>query len=322
MLANRVVAPEHNLLTVATREIGRRAQAGQFAQIRVPGGRVFLPRPFSFLATADDYCVFLWRVVGPGTSALGGVAEGTELDLLGPLGQGFDLAAAAAGEVILVGGGVGVPPLVHAAAELAPLTGTALVGAARAEFLLCEQEFAALGWHVQVATDDGSRGHRGFVTELLEQVLTRGAGRDRAVPAAATTQPDAEQIPVSGPERQAAAIPSSSAQAPWDALVPEGAVPRAATIPHAKHAPVRAVGWDGKRPTVLACGPHPMLHRCAELAAASGAPCQVALEEPMACGFGVCLGCAIRVHARHSDAPAYALVCRDGPVFPAEKVVW
>ena len=259
MLANRAVAPEHNLLTVATREVGRRARAGQFAQIRVPGDAVFLPRPFSFLAAAADRCTFLSRAIGPGTRALAGLAEGAELDLLGPLGHGFDLAAAAAGEVILVGGGVGVPPLVHAAAELAPLTGTALIGAARADFLLCEQQFADLGWHVQPATDDGSRGHHGFVTELLEHAFTRAAERD--------VQP----------------------------------------------------------PTVLACGPHPMLHRCAELAAAAGASCQVALEEPMACGFGVCLGCAIRVHISNPDdpeGPAYALVCRDGPVFPAEQVRW
>ena len=253
------MAPEHNLLTVATREIGRRAHAGQFAQIRIPGGAVFLPRPFSFLATADDRCVFLSRVVGPGTSALAGVAEGTELELLGPLGQGFDLVAAAAGsEVIAIGGGVGVPPLIHAAAELAPVTGTALIGAARGELLLCEQEFANLGWQVQVATDDGSRGHHGFVTELLEQAVARTAAR------------------------------------------------------------------EAQSPTVLACGPHPMLHRCADLSAASRASCQVALEGPMACGFGVCLGCAIRVQAP-ADSPrrtAYALVCRDGPVFPADDIMW
>ena len=259
MLGNRVVAPEHNLLTVATREIGRRARAGQFAQIRVPGDAVFLPRPFSFLAAEDDRCAFLSRAVGPGTRALAGLAHGTELELLGPLGRGFDLAAAAAGEVVLVGGGVGVPPLVHAASELAPRTGTALIGAARGELLLCEEELATLGWQVRVATDDGSRGHHGFVTELLEQALP----------------------PVPG----------------------QGAQP----------------------PTVLACGPHPMLRRCAELAAATGAACQVALEEPMACGFGVCLGCAIRVHSRNPDdppGPAYALVCRDGPVFPAAQVLW
>ena len=244
---------------------------------------MFLPRPFSFLVTADDYCVFLSRVVGPGTSALGGVAEGTELELLGPLGQGFDLTAVAAGEVILVGGGVGVPPLVHAAAELAPLTGTALIGAARGEFLLCEREFAALGWQVQLATDDGSRGRHGLVTELLQQALARAPARDAAVPRQATT---------TTPEEQS-----------W----------------------ARAAGQARRAPTVLACGPHAMLRRCAELAAGFGAACQVALEEPMACGFGVCLGCAIRVHAPHPDDPAgptYALVCRDGPVFPAERVLW
>ena len=259
MLANRVVAPEHNLLTVATNEIGRRAHAGQFAQITIPGEGVFLPRPFSFLAAQRDRCLFLFRAIGPGTRVLAGLAEGTELELLGPLGHGFDLAVTATSEVILVGGGVGVPPLVHAASELAPLTGIALIGAARADFLLCGQEFADLGWQVQVAADDGSQGHHGFVTELLEQALS-----------------------------------SASVRGPQPA-------------------------------TVLACGPHPMLHRCAKLAAATGAACQVALEEPMACGFGVCLGCAIRVHNHNPDdpaGPAYALVCRDGPVFPAEQVLW
>lgn len=254
MLANHPAAPGHNLITVATRAIGRRARAGQFAQIRIPGSGVFLPRPFSFLAAEDDYCSFLSRAVGPGTRALAGAAAGTELDLLGPLGRGFELAAAAAGRVILVGGGVGVPPLAHAAAELAPLTGSALLGAARGELLLCEEELAGRGWQVRVATDDGSRGHHGLVTDLLQAALAA--------------------------------------------------------------APARAA--------VLACGPHPMLRRCAELTAAAGVPCQTAVEEPMACGFGVCLGCAIRVRAAGNggDRPGYALVCRDGPVFPAEQVLW
>ena len=283
VLANRVVAPEHNLLTVATREIGRRAKAGQFAQIRVPGGAVFLPRPFSFLSADADRCTFLSRSIGPGTRALAGLPEGTEVDLLGPLGHGFDLSVAAAGEVILVGGGVGVPPLVHAAAEL-PLTGTALIGAARAEFLLCEQQFADLGWQVRPATDDGSRGHRGFVTDLLQQELV-GASRHSAsaVPVAATVPPDEARPPANTAGR---------------------------TLPPT---------------TVLACGPHAMLHRCAELVAAAGVTCQVALEEPMACGFGVCLGCAIRVRTPNPDdpaGPAYALVCRDGPVFPADQILW
>lgn len=253
VLANQAAAPGHNLITVATRAIGRRARAGQFAQIRIPGRGVFLPRPFSFLAAEDDHCSFLSRAVGPGTRALAAAAAGTELDLLGPLGRGFELAAAAAGRVILVGGGVGVPPLVHAAAELAPRTGSALLGAARGELLLCEEELAGRGWQVRVATDDGSRGHHGLVTDLLQAALAASA-----------------------------------------------------------------------RAVVLACGPHRMLRRCAELTAAAGVPCQTAVEAPMACGFGVCLGCAIRVRAAGNgrDRPEYALVCRDGPVFPAEQLLW
>ncbi len=69
--------------------------------------------------------------------------------------------------------------------------------------------------------------------------------------------------------------------------------------------------------TVYACGPTPMMQRCAEIAAAVDAPCQVSLENGMACGFGVCLGCAAP-----RSAGGYALVCREGPVFDATQVVW
>jgi dihydroorotate dehydrogenase electron transfer subunit len=68
---------------------------------------------------------------------------------------------------------------------------------------------------------------------------------------------------------------------------------------------------------VYACGPTAMLRRCAELAAASGAPACASLENHMACGFGVCLGCAVPVRAG-----GFALVCRDGPVFDAAQVAW
>ena len=389
VVANRVVAPEHNLLTVATVEIGRRARAGQFAQIRVPGDAVFLPRPFSFLAAAEDHCQFLSRAVGPGTRALAEVAPGTELELLGPLGQGFDLAAAAAAdEVILVGGGVGVPPLVHAAAELAPHTGTALIGAVRGDLLLGVEELTRLGWQVQVATDDGSRGHHGLVTDLVQHALERAAGTSG--PAAAGSAPNPELaagIPGSFADASSSAANCESAagtpasgrvasgsaanrRSPAGTPAPGGVASNSAANRESTSgtrttgpgsAPFRAVGagaasgsaanhvppsgeagvsaaacsGSGSPPRavlVLACGPHPMLRRCAELAGAAEVACQVALEEPMACGFGVCLGCAIRVRAPAADGAAgivegaaraaYALVCRDGPVFAAERVVW
>jgi dihydroorotate dehydrogenase electron transfer subunit len=70
-------------------------------------------------------------------------------------------------------------------------------------------------------------------------------------------------------------------------------------------------------PRVYACGPTPMMRRCAEIAAAAGRPCCVSLENNMACGFGVCLGCAAPLR----DG-GYALVCRDGPMFDAAAMNW
>ena len=74
---------------------------------------------------------------------------------------------------------------------------------------------------------------------------------------------------------------------------------------------------EGPVSTVYCCGPTPMMWRCAELAVAASVPCVVSLENHMACGFGVCLGCA-------APRPAgdYALVCRDGPVFDAAEIRW
>lgn len=76
------------------------------------------------------------------------------------------------------------------------------------------------------------------------------------------------------------------------------------------------------RPTVYACGPTPMMAACARLAASAGARCFVSLENNMACGFGVCLGCAAPLATRPDAPRAYALVCRAGPVFEAAEVAW
>ncbi|MDG2335661.1 MAG: dihydroorotate dehydrogenase electron transfer subunit [Myxococcota bacterium] len=68
---------------------------------------------------------------------------------------------------------------------------------------------------------------------------------------------------------------------------------------------------------LFACGPTPMMHACAKIAQEQRLECQVSLENNMACGFGVCLGCAVPVHSG-----GYSLVCRAGPVYPADQVVW
>jgi dihydroorotate dehydrogenase electron transfer subunit len=73
----------------------------------------------------------------------------------------------------------------------------------------------------------------------------------------------------------------------------------------------------GDSSRVYACGPTPMMRRCAEIASAHARPCVVSLENNMACGFGVCLGCAAPL-----SAGGFALVCRDGPMFDADRVAW
>lgn len=131
--------------------------------------RPYLPRALSFLRAADGQLSFMLEAVGPGTRRLAQLDAGDELWLTGPLGCGFDQPADGR-RALLVGGGVGVPPLASWATVLdAPAT--ALLGfrdaahAAGAELLA--------GVDVALATDDGSVGHHGRVTELLAAELDR-----------------------------------------------------------------------------------------------------------------------------------------------------
>jgi dihydroorotate dehydrogenase electron transfer subunit len=125
------------------------------------GERPFLPRAFSYLRFTDGILEFLWEDVGPGTRRLSELRPGDELWLLGPLGNGF----APAPDPLLVAGGIGIVPL---ACWQDAVGGLALLGfrdephAEAAELMSGE---------VALATDDGSAGHHGFVTELLSAEL-------------------------------------------------------------------------------------------------------------------------------------------------------
>jgi dihydroorotate dehydrogenase electron transfer subunit len=125
--------------------------------------RPFLPRAFSYLRRRPGELEFLLEDVGPGTRRLGELEPSEDLWLLGPLGRGFD-APGEGRRPLLVGGGIGIVPLVALQAELAA---PALLGFRDA----AHAEAATLLDDVILATDDGSRGHRGLVTELLEERL-------------------------------------------------------------------------------------------------------------------------------------------------------
>lgn len=170
-------------LTLRAPEIAGRVTAGQFVEVRCVPGRSYsvdplLRRPFSVceVRPEEGTISLIYRVVGHGTRALSAVVAGTELDLLGPLGHSFPDPAAGKGLLVLVGGGLGIPPMV-AAAERARAAGrqaSAIIGARSKVYLAGGDELAASGVPVTVMTDDGSVGQKGFVTQPLKQMLDLG----------------------------------------------------------------------------------------------------------------------------------------------------
>lgn len=196
-------------------------------------GRPYLGRAVSALYAREGGVGFLLEDVGPGTHRLCALGVGEEVWLVGPLGRGFE-APLAGCEALLVGGGVGIPPL---ALFQERWGGRALVGF-RDEAHVAGAELLR---GAEVATDDGSVGHHGFVTDLLEREL---GGADGGI-------------------------------------------------------------------CVYACGPPPMLETVRLLALEHDVSTRLALEAPMACGFGACFGCVVATH------DGYKRVCVDGPVFDA-----
>jgi dihydroorotate dehydrogenase electron transfer subunit len=229
---------------------------GQFLQIRVTEElSPFLRIPLSISGVDPSAGVveILYEVMGPKSEALARARPGDLLSCLGPLGKGFDPPGA--GRVILVGGGIGVPPLLYLGrqARSGGCDVRLLVGARTARKLLPASLLDPAAEQVLVATDDGSEGHSGMVTDLLVSELD-----------------------------------SSTESA------------------------------------VFACGPHGMMARVAAVCQEFDVACEVSLEEYMACGFGVCVGCVVEVTggADLSDYARYSRVCVDGPVFDARGVVW
>ena len=141
------------------------AAPGQFVNIRLDG--LFLRRPISVCDVEGDILTIIYKVVGKGTEQLSRMTHG-ELDLLTGLGNGYDTACAGARPVLL-GGGVGVPPLYGLAKRLLGegKQVTVILGFNTASEIFYEQEFRALGAEVLVTTVDGSYGKKGFVTDAL-----------------------------------------------------------------------------------------------------------------------------------------------------------
>ena len=140
---------------------------GQFVNIRVEGQ--FLRRPISVCNIADGILIIIYKVVGVGTEAMSRLPIGTQLDVLTVLGNGYDLSKAG-DKPLLVGGGVGVPPMYMLARQLREMGKAVrvILGFNTKEEVFYEEEFRSLGCEVVVTTVDGSHGIKGFVTNALD----------------------------------------------------------------------------------------------------------------------------------------------------------
>ena len=144
---------------------------GQFVNIQLTGK--FLRRPISVCDYDGETLTIVYKVVGKGTEQMAAMAAGETLDILTGLGNGYDLAPAG-DRPVLLGGGVGVPPLYHLAKRLLALGKevTVVLGFNTASEIFYEKEFQALGCKVFVTTVDGSYGKKGFVTDALPEDYT------------------------------------------------------------------------------------------------------------------------------------------------------
>lgn len=138
---------------------------GQFINIKLNGH--FLRRPISVCDLEEGCVTIIYKVLGHGTEEMTALPEGTELDILTGLGNGYDLECAGL-RPLLIGGGVGIPPLYLAARRLTEAEEvTVILGFNSADEIYYEDEFRALGCRVITATADGSAGIRGFVTDAF-----------------------------------------------------------------------------------------------------------------------------------------------------------
>lgn len=171
VISHRQVAPQLYCLEMAAPEIARSANPGQFLQVRTGSTHdPLLRRPISLfdVESAKGIVTLLYRVVGKGTGLLTGLQGGDPIDVMGPLGNGFTLPAEPE-NVVLVGGGIGIAPLLFLGRVLRDSGSRvrALGGAASAPDLWAGNRFERLGIPFLAATMDGSLGLEGTVTQLL-----------------------------------------------------------------------------------------------------------------------------------------------------------
>ena len=144
-------------------------KCGQFVNIQIDG--LYLRRPISVCEVEGEELTLIYKVVGKGTEAMSRMLKGEELDVLTGLGNGYDLSVSG-NKPLLIGGGVGVPPMYELCKQL--IKGgrevSVILGFNKADEIFYAEEFKTLGAEVFVATADGSVGTKGFVTDVMKNM--------------------------------------------------------------------------------------------------------------------------------------------------------
>lgn len=169
--SNRQITSDTWLMGLKSPDIAGAAKPGQFIMVRVREALApLLRRPFSICGIREDIVLVLYRIVGEGTRLMTGAGKGDRVAVLGPLGRGFSMPVKNE-KALLVGGGIGVAPLFFLAQVLNGYDLSFMAGFPTANEIVTPEQVGLPPVDLSIATDDGSRGHGGFVTDLLEQVI-------------------------------------------------------------------------------------------------------------------------------------------------------
>ncbi len=188
ILFNRKLTGDTWLMGLGSPGVVRRAKPGQFVMLQVhPGHDPLLRRPFSICGTREDVLLVLYRVVGKGTSIMARKMSGESVSVLGPLGRGFEKPDGG-GTALLVAGGIGIAPLFFLAQSMDPSHYRFMAGFGTARDIIRAEDVVGDVGEVALATDDGSAGHGGPVTDLLGAYLEQGSA-DGAGPCLFTCGP-------------------------------------------------------------------------------------------------------------------------------------
>ena len=175
IIENKKITPHYYKMVLFSSHIAKESKPGQFVHIRCSEGyNPLLRRPFSISKIKEQKSIeILYEVVGKGTKLLSQKKVGEELDVLGPLGNGFEIFVGLKLAVLLAGG-MGVAPLLYLAEALrSKETETlVLIGARTKKLVFFKKEFASLGCKVKISTEDGTQGFKGLVTDLFKNLLS------------------------------------------------------------------------------------------------------------------------------------------------------